>query len=60
MVEKEKYHKYYWIAGLVLGAGVIVTDKFLHILPDWLSIVLFIAAWALIITGIFKERAKKL
>ena len=52
--------KYYWIAGLVLGAGVIVTDKFQHILPDWLSIVLFIAAWALIITGIFKERAKKL
>lgn len=52
--------KYYWIAGLVLGSGVIVKDKFLHILPDWLSIVLFIAAWALIITGIFKERAKKL
>lgn len=52
--------KYYWIAGLVLGAGVIVTDKFLHILPDWLSIVLFIAAWVLIITGIFKERAKKI
>lgn len=50
--------KYYWIAGLVLGAGVIVTDKFLHILPDWLSIVLFIAAWALIIAGIFMERAK--
>ena len=52
--------KFYWIAGLVLGAGVIVTDKFLHILPDWLSIVLFIAAWALIIIGIFKERAKKI
>ena len=52
--------KYYWIAGLVLGAGVIVTDKFLHILPDWLSIVLFIVAWALIIIGIFKERAKKI
>lgn len=49
-----------WIAGLVLGAGVIVTDKFLHVLPDWLSIVLFIAAWALIITGIWKERAKKI
>ena len=45
--------KFYWIAGLVLGAGVIVTDKFLHILPDWLSIVLIIAAWALIIIGIF-------
>ena len=52
--------KFYWIACLVLGAGVIVTDKFLHILPDWLSIVLFIAAWALIIIGIFKERAKKI
>lgn len=52
--------KLLWCLGLVLGAGVIVTDRFLHLLPDWLAIVLFIAAWALIIIGIWKERVKKL
>lgn len=49
-----------WALGIVLGAGVIVTDKLLHLLPDWLSIVLFIAAWVLIVAGIWKERANKL
>ena len=38
-----------WCLGLVLGAGVIVTDRFLHLLPDWLAIVLFVIAWVLII-----------
>ena len=49
-----------WCLGLALGAGVIVTDRFLHILPDWLAIVLFTGAWILIITGIWMERAKRL
>jgi hypothetical protein len=49
-----------WCLGLVLGAGVIVTDRFLHLLPDWLAIVLFVIAWVLMIAGIWKERAKKL
>ena len=49
-----------WCLGLVLGAGVIVTDRFLHLLPDWLAIALFVIAWVLIVAGIWKERAKKL
>ena len=49
-----------WCLGLVVGAGVIVTDRFLHILPDWLAIVLFVIAWVLIIAGIWKDRVKKL
>ena len=52
--------KAFWIAGLCLCGGVIVMDRFLHWLPEWLSLVLFVAAWALIITGVWKERAKKL
>ncbi len=49
-----------WCLGLVVGAGVIVTDRFLHILPDWLAIVLFVIAWVLIIAGIWKDRVNKL
>ena len=48
-----------WIAGLVLGAGVIATDRFFHLLPDWLTMVLFVIAWVLIIAGVWKERANK-
>ena len=51
--------KVLWIAGLVLGAGVILEDKALHILPDWLAFVLFAGAWALIIGGLWKEKATK-
>ena len=49
-----------WCLGLVLGAGVIVTDRILHLLPEWLAIVLFVIAWVLIIAGIWKEKANKL
>lgn len=49
-----------WCLGLVLGAGVIVTDRFLHLLPDWLTIMLFVIAWVLIIAGIWQEKAKKI
>ena len=52
--------KQLWCLGLLLGAGVIVTDRFLQLLPDWLTIVLFVMAWVLIIAGIWKEKAKKL
>ena len=52
--------KLLWCTGLVLGAGVIVTDRFLHLLPDWLAMVLFVMAWVVIIAGIWKEKAKKL
>ena len=51
--------KVLWVDGLVLGAGVIVTDKFLHVLPDWLTFVLFIGAWALIIAGLMREKETK-
>ena len=46
--------------GIVLGAGVIAADRFLHLLPDWLAILLFVIAWGLIVAGIWIERAKKL
>ena len=49
-----------WCLGLALGAGVIATDRFLHLLPDWLAIVLFVIAWVLIIAGIWQEKVKKL
>lgn len=49
-----------WRIGIGLGAGWIVFDRFLHILPDWLSIILFLVAWILIISGLWKERVKEL
>ena len=52
--------KLLWCTGLVLGAGVIAADRFLHLLPDWLAITLFVIAWVLIIAGIWKEKAMKL
>ncbi len=42
--------------GIVLGAGTIVTDRFIHKLPNWLAIVLFVAAWVLIIAGMIVAR----
>ena len=49
-----------WRIGIGLGAGWIAFDRFLHILPDWLSIILFLVAWILIISGLWKERVKEL
>ena len=48
-----------WCIGLALGAGVIATDRFIHLLPDWLTKVLFVIAWVLIIAGRWKERTCK-
>ena len=49
-----------WMAGIGIGAGWILLDRFLHILPDWLAMVMFLIAWVLIIAGVWKERMKKL
>ena len=43
-------------AGIVLGAGTIVTDRFIHKLPQWLAIILFTAAVVLIIAGMIIQR----
>jgi len=45
-----------WCIGLALGAGVIFTDRFLHLFPDWMTKILFVIAWVLIIAGMWKER----
>ena len=49
-----------WRIGIGFGAGWILFDRFLHVFPDWLSTVVFMIAWALIIAGLLKERAKKI
>ena len=43
-------------AGIILGAGTIVTDRFIHKLPQWLAVILFVAAWVLIIAGMIIQR----
>ena len=43
-------------AGIVLGGVTIVTDRFIHKLPQWLAIILFLAAWVLIIAGMLIQR----
>ena len=48
-----------WCIGLALGAGVIVTDRLLHLFPGWLAKILFVIAWVLIIAGMWKERVRK-
>ncbi len=45
--------------GIVPGAGVIVTERFIHKLPQWLAIALFVAAWALIIAGMIVARQNR-
>ena len=42
--------------GILLGAGVIVTDRHIHPLPQWLAIVLYTAAVALTIAGMLVQR----
>lgn len=39
------------IAGLAVGAGVTVTDRFIRKLPNWLATVLYAVAAGLIIAG---------
>ena len=46
------------IIGIILGASVIVTDRFIHHLPNWLAIVLYMIAVALIIAGMIVSRTR--
>ena len=46
------------IIGIILGASVIVTDRYIHHLPNWLAIVLYTLAVVLIITGMIVSRAR--
>ena len=46
------------IIGIILGASVIVTDKYIHHLPNWLAIVLYTMAVVLIITGMIVSRTR--
>ncbi|MBQ3830603.1 MAG: hypothetical protein II813_06770 [Spirochaetales bacterium] len=46
------------IIGIILGASVIVTDRYIHHLPNWLAIVLYMIAVALIIAGMIVSRTR--
>ena len=44
------------IIGIALAAGTIITDRYIHKLPQWLAIILFVAAWILILAGMIISR----
>lgn len=46
------------IIGIILGASVIVTDRYIHHLPNWLAIVLYMIAVTLIIAGMIVSRTR--
>lgn len=46
------------IIGIILGASVIVTDRYIHHLPNWLAIVLYTLAVVLVITGMIVSRTR--
>lgn len=46
------------IIGIILGASVIVTDRYIHHLPNWLAIILYMIAVALIIAGMIVSRTR--
>ncbi len=46
------------IAGIIMGAVVIVTDKYIHSLPNWLAIVAYTIAVVLVIAGMVVARTK--
>ena len=46
----------YIIIGLVLGGGTTLTDRLINKVPNWLAIVLYAAAVALIVTGMIVSR----
>lgn len=46
------------IIGIILGASVIVTDRYIHHLPNWLAIILYTLAVALVITGMIVSRTR--
>ena len=47
------------IIGIILGASVIVTDRYIHHLPNWLAIVLYSLAVVLIVAGMAVSRMKQ-
>ncbi|MBO4888107.1 MAG: hypothetical protein J5589_07335 [Firmicutes bacterium] len=44
------------IIGIVLGAGVILTDRYIRHLPNWLAVVLYTIAVILILVGMIISR----
>ena len=44
--------------GIALGVLVIVTDRFIHKVPNWLAIALFSAAVILIVAGMIVSRTR--
>ena len=46
------------IIGIIMGASVIVTDRYIHHLPNWLAIVLYTLAVVLVITGMIVSRTR--
>ena len=44
------------IIGIVLGAAVILTDRYFHPIPNWLAIVLYTLAVILFIAGIIVSK----
>ena len=46
------------IIGIILGASVIVTDRYIRHLPNWLAVVLYMIAVALIIAGMIVSRTR--
>ena len=46
------------IIGIILGASVIVTDRYIHHLPNWLAIVLYTIAVIIIIVGMIVSKTR--
>ena len=44
------------IIGILLGGGTILTDRYINPLPNWLDIVLYVAAVILIIAGMIVSK----
>lgn len=44
------------IFGILLGGGTILTDRYIKPLPNWLAIVLYVAAVILIIAGMIVSK----
>jgi hypothetical protein len=47
------------IIGILLGGGTILTDRYIMPLPNWLDIVLYVAAVILIIAGMIVSKHKE-
>ena len=46
------------IIGIILGASVMVTDKFIHNIPSRLAVVLYVVAIVFIIVGMIVFRTR--